>query len=241
MWNNIQWGRQYFSCDYQELSMAVYNGLKVIVLDDDANKYKRIGCVMMSYLLPPYAAIEAEINQNYELAEKLYFNHLSNDNCTNIFAAILRALYGGQDIVIFISPDEVKNLDFAPILLGFLNNVFGLPNGSLKNPMTGYPPVLNPELISNRMDIMYTYGLIPFDKYCDDHPDVLPLGCVVQRVAHDVQEPNLLNLPQDQQQRLCGDIILTNRDQRQQLFQKFGNNTAQNLAMPFYVLHDWQR
>ena len=50
----IKWGRVFLSCNWNELSNALYNNIKVVVLDDDTEKYRRIGCNIMSMLLPPY-------------------------------------------------------------------------------------------------------------------------------------------------------------------------------------------
>lgn len=239
MWNDIKWGNQYFCCDYSELSFALYNRMTVVALDDDGEKYSRIGCVMMSILLPPLQSIEAEINGDFQQAQLSYEQWLMGDTCSRVFAAICTALYAEKNIVLFVSPDEAKNLGFAQTINTFLLNVLGLPGGSLKYPESG---ILNPDpyMVSNRLDLMYAYGFIPFDRYCDEHPDVLPLDMVSARVAHDVQSPELMNMLPDDRVRCCGDIIIANREQRKELFAKTGSYGGPKI-MPIVMLHDWQR
>lgn len=238
MWNNINWGNQYFCCDYSELSFALYNRMTVIALDDDKETYSRIGCIMMSILLPPLPSIEAEINGDFAQSQMIYEQWLMGDVCSRVFAAICTALYAGKNIVFFVSPDEAKNLTFANTINKFLT-ILGFPAGSLKNPQTGMLS-LDPYAVSNRLDLMYAYGFIPFDQYCDDHPDVLPLDMVTFRIAHDIQSPELLNMHPEERVRCCGDIIITNRDQRRELFAR-NNNYAGPKIMPVIMLHDWQR
>lgn len=246
MWQDKQfeWGKQYFSCDYNQLSMALYNHdkFKVIVLDDDAQKYKRIGCYMMSLLLPPYQAVEAEINGDFNVAIAIYNQYLESIQCSTVFGAITRALYSGINVLIFISPDEAKNLSFAETLIKFMYTHLGFPSSNLLDPN---PPcgILNmdPIIVSNRMDIMYAFGYIPFDDYCDNHPDVIPLDLACARIAHDIQAPELLQLSQDDRMKACGDIVISNRNQRLEIFKQTGGNLNNLAPCPVVELHDFQR
>lgn len=239
MFNEVQWGKEYFSCDYRELSFALYNNFRVIVLDDDTQKYKRMGCVMMSMLLPPYAAVEAEINGNYDAAANIYLNHLNDTQCINIFAALSVVLYAGQNIMFFISPDEANNLQFANIFNKFKANMLGFPGGNIQYPDSGILS-MNPVHIANRMDIMYGFNLVPFDRYCMDYPfDMNPNVLACNKMAYDINDQMLRSLPMPDLSYYCKDIITVVRKQHLEAMRQSGSSKL--MPFPVMFLHDMQR
>lgn len=237
-----KWGRQFYSCDYNELSFALYNKLKVIALDDNSDRYRRIGCTMMSILLPPYAAIEAELNRDFLTAQDIYRNYLLGPDPTAALAAIMTALYAELDIVLFVSPDEAKSLQFSGVLCEYLMKAFGLPCASLSSQNT-YPFLSDePCHVANRLALMYAYGYIPFDAFVDSHPFIMPLEIVIPRVAHDTQTPELMNMNRTEAIQYCGDIILTCQKHRREWYTKSHDvGKTVNFVTPIVELHDFQR
>lgn len=222
------WGRTYYSNDINELMRAQSMGIKVIVLDDDAPEYKRLGCIVLSVLLPPFSSIEAELNGDMQSATNLYLQYLSEETCTEAFATICTALYKGKDIMFFVSPDEARNLNYAYTLMNFMYNVFGFPSGSLNYPDSGIIE-LNPNTQINKFSIMYLMNCIPFEIFCNEYPvDVLPnINCCFKMLTSLQIDPNRFG-SQQQVQEFC-------RRYMDQSIQQFSIARKQNLnTCPMY-------
>lgn len=167
------WGRTFYSNNYAEIPIAQQNGVRVLVLDDDAENYRRMGCTVVSVLLPPFEAIEAELNGDVQTASAIYVDYLQNMVCSQVLATISAALFSGKDVMFFISPDEAKNMDFGYTFTEFIDKVFGYVPGNISFPNSGIGE-LNEQTLSNRLDLLYLQGYISIETYLSNYPGIIP-------------------------------------------------------------------
>lgn len=238
----IKWGRVFLSCNWNELSNALYNNIKVVVLDDDTEKYRRIGCNIMSMLLPPYEAIDAECNQQFELAGQIYQDYLlRSENALAPIANIIAATYVEKDILIFVPPDEAKSLSFINVLAETLYSVYGIPCATLSDPTSNpFYDDTNLYTLSNRVELMYACNIISLDTLCDCHPytDLNPI--IFPRLVYDLGYPNLEGMHLNQIQAYFNTMVFSRKDQRIELF-KQDVNEMKNMIFPFVELRDFVR
>lgn len=238
----IKWGRVFLSCNWNELSNALYNNIKVVVLDDDTEKYRRIGCNIMSMLLPPYEAIDAECNQQFELAGQIYQDYLlRSENALAPIANIIAATYVEKDILIFVPPDEAKSLSFINVLAETLYSVYGIPCATLSDPTSNpFYDDTNLYTLSNRVELMYACNIISLDTLCDCHPytDLNPI--IFPRLVYDLGYPNLEGMHPNQIQAYFNTMVFSRKDQRIELF-KQDVNEMKNMIFPFVELRDFVR
>lgn len=238
----IKWGRVFLSCNWNELSNALYNNIKVVVLDDDTEKYRRIGCNIMSMLLPPYEAIDAECNQQFELAGQIYQDYLlCSENALAPIANIIAATYVEKDILIFVPPDEAKSLSFINVLAETLYSVYGIPCATLSDPTSNpFYDDTNLYTLSNRVELMYVCNIISLDTLCDCHPytDLNPI--IFPRLVYDLGYPNLEGMHPNQIQAYFNTMVFSRKVQRIELF-KQDVNEMKNMIFPFVELRDFVR
>ena len=78
-----------------------------------------------SILLPSYDAVSAYLDGNLPLFQSMYFGQLSSRNCDEFITLIMLALYRGNNILIYISSDEIKELPYPKVLSMYLENIYG--------------------------------------------------------------------------------------------------------------------
>lgn len=78
-----------------------------------------------SILLPSYDAVSAYLDGNLPLFQSMYFGQLSGRNCDEFITLIMLALYRGNNILIYISSDEIKELPYPKVLSMYLENIYG--------------------------------------------------------------------------------------------------------------------
>lgn len=88
--------------------------------------------ITYSNLLPPYEALDAEIDGNMELYNQIYFTHLTqNEYCFQAFATILVALFKGVNVTLYI--ENGNSLAHAQFLLNYMQRTFGIICGTQQN------------------------------------------------------------------------------------------------------------
>ena len=84
--------------------------------------------IEFSVLLPPYKALEAEINGDMNAYSQIYLNYLmNNEPCFEAIMTIITAAYAGVNVILFV--EEGNNLSHLQFLKHFFNNVFGITLG----------------------------------------------------------------------------------------------------------------
>lgn len=202
------WGKVFYSNDINELMIAQQNDIRVVVLDDDRDKYKRIGCYPMGILLPPFDALEAELNGDFNLSRQIYFDHLQSQYCSEAFGVILTALYAGKNIMIYIASDEARNLEFSTVFLDFIATVFGIVVSTFAYPNNG--GISNqPNHAANRMNVMYLTGNIPFEVYVKEYPEqIYPDMLVCQKIAFSISPEGYGMMSPQELQYYCYSYIM---------------------------------
>lgn len=125
-----------------------------------------------SILLPSYDAVSAYLDGNLPLFQSMYFGQLSGRNCDEFITLIMLALYRGNNILIYISSDEIKELPYPKVLSMYLENIYGY-----------YPPRQYPgdqnilgEYLHNQaydpliLCKMYQYSFIDSEEFLNAYP-----------------------------------------------------------------------
>lgn len=165
------WGKVFYTNSIRDALTACSYGIKVIAIDDENTiEHKSSGIIVLSVLLPPFEAINQELNGNKRDSYNIYMNYLINtDICREAFGVILTALFYGKTILFYIAPDQAKNLDYGNILFNYLYNEFGITFGSLMDQNSG-EMINTPDKICNRLNMMYATNSIPYEIYCNNYP-----------------------------------------------------------------------
>lgn len=176
-----EWGNIVFSDNFPDIEIILRNKGKVIVLADDPTPYAHIpGVLVMSILLPPAAAIYAELDNNKILAEAVYRQHLQSDSALRALAGILTALLARVDIMIYIDRDESMSFEFAQVFASAFHEMFGIHIGSMAAPSTMGP---TPIQVAQMANIMFGFNFIPFEMYCVLMPtNMVPSDLVMTKI-----------------------------------------------------------
>lgn len=124
-------GTIYATNNMQILQNALGSSSVIIVGEADDNFINSINAVKGSVLMPPYQCVSALMDNRIEEYNRLYFQHLSEPCCVELIAVIIRSLYNGNNIMIYMNPDEY-NMYFAQ-LSQYLLNTFGIMIGTESN------------------------------------------------------------------------------------------------------------
>lgn len=121
-----------------------------------------------SVLLPPYEALNAEIDGDMQMYDSIYNQYLTfSYQCFGMFATILVALKNGINITLYI--EGGNELSHGKYILNYIQNTFGITVGNEVIPFS-YNPLLNWQTAS----ILYTYmdGFISEDEFLMYTPDL---------------------------------------------------------------------
>ena len=150
-----------------------------------------------SILLPSYDAVSAYLDGNLPLFQSMYFGQLSGRNCDEFITLIMLALYRGNNILIYISSDEIKELPYPKVLSMYLENIYGY-----------YPPRQYPgdqnilgEYLHNQaydpliLCKMYQYSFIDSEEFLNAYPPNIDIPFdVVNKLMYEespaIQNPN---------------------------------------------------
>lgn len=121
-------GEFFVSSDVNAVNSAILsNNSKILVLSEsDCGIYKNHNNVLgATILLPPYESICFLLNGDIANSSNIYYSYLSSKEPDSFLTAVFAALFKGQNIVLFVGPDE-QNVGIIPILLEYLKNTFGI-------------------------------------------------------------------------------------------------------------------
>jgi len=132
------------------LECSYRQGCKVIYIGE-LNMNLPKSFVSFGALLPPYDALNAEIDGDKQAYAYIYENYLSSNQVVyEIFASIIVALYSGVNMLIYVEEgDELSHLNF---LLEYMQVKFGITVGTDVTPF-----MYNPMYDSFISMILYTY------------------------------------------------------------------------------------
>ena len=175
-----------------------------------------------SILLPSYDAVSAYLDGNLPLFQSMYFGQLSGRNCDEFITLIMLALYRGNNILIYISSDEIKELPYPKVLSMYLENIYGY-----------YPPRQYPgdqnilgEYLHNQaydpliLCKMYQYSFIDSEEFLNVYPPNIDIPIdVVNKLMYE-ESPVIQNPTPDTCKAYFMNIIKTTHGvfDKQQLF-----------------------
>ena len=143
--------------DLNRIPVYSANGYAIVALVEDKNLVQQIGAIQASILLPPYEAMEAEMNNNPVLFHEIYNSHLFMYEANKFVGALITALYEGKNICLYIS-DSSKTLLFNQELLSFFANNYGII--IQQDQPVGYTYIQNQYQLMNIIENMYIYDYI---------------------------------------------------------------------------------
>ena len=143
-----------------DLNLAIQcsgQGCKVIYIGELNNNLppQFITCPM---LLPPYEALNAEVDGNMQLYNDIYCQHLNcTKECYDTFMTIIVSIFRGDNIIFYI--ENGSDLSHKDFLIGYFMNRFGILLGS-ENSNFSISPAFLPMLLA----LIYEFV---GDKYID--------------------------------------------------------------------------
>lgn len=175
-----------------------------------------------SILLPSYDAVSAYLDGNLPLFQSMYFGQLSGRNCDEFITLIMLAIYRGNNILIYISSDEIKELPYPKVLSMYLENIYGY------YPPRQYPGdqnILGEYLHNQAYDSlilckMYQYSFIDSEEFLNVYPPNIDIPIdVVNKLMYE-ESPTIPNPTPDTCKAYFMNIIKTIHGifDKQQLF-----------------------
>ena len=151
-------GDIYITDDAQlAMSLALNPAYKVMAMCDDAAEIfgQNSPVFTVSYLLPPYSALEAENNGDADTFYSVYYNYLMSFDVESYITLLLAVLYKGVNILLYVNKDEGEGLLFVNAFMQFMYQYYGISIGCGENP---------PKFDANFSDIcrvkMFRHGYI---------------------------------------------------------------------------------
>ena len=156
-------------------ALPVYGAnYKLVMITENKNilqQYEGIA-IPGTILLPPYGAVCAEMDNNLEAYYGIYFNHLGDYESNSFIAAILKALYEGINICMYL-PLESKELRYNIALVEYFANTFGILIGTDAPVMYVYDQ--DPNLYLNILTTLYTNNRIDVEELFILYPPGAPI------------------------------------------------------------------
>lgn len=162
-----------------------YNGGKVIYIADEPNPEisNNPFIVTAGVLLPPFEAIQAELDDNIEQAIGIYEMYLSNSEANMYIISLVAAALKQIPIGILFGRDE-KNMQFPNIFINFLYKYYGIVLG-IKNMMNPYIEYSYMPIILAKL---YSFNLIDYPTFFLMHPIDLPIqDYIISKLVFEVQ------------------------------------------------------
>lgn len=175
-----------------------------------------------SILLPSYDAVSAYLDGNLPLFQSMYFGQLSGRNCDEFITLIMLAIYRGNNILIYISSDEIKELPYPKVLSMYLENIYGYyPQRQYR----GDQNILGEYLHNQAYDPlilckMYQYSFIDSEEFLNEYPPNIDIPMdVVNKLMYE-ESPVIQNPTPDTCKAYFMNIIKTIHGifDKQQLF-----------------------
>lgn len=150
-----------------------------------------------SILLPPYEAINAEINGDINAYRNSYISYLGLDrNCFEMFATILVALHQGINITLYIENAEMMHYQF---LIDYLKGTYGITPGTEINQ---YQYDSNYDASNGSILISFMDGFISAEEYLNCIDNDINILLSMESIPYVLDIPELIlcdryNIPKE--------------------------------------------
>lgn len=176
-------------------SISAEPNAKIIFVGDPAgfeniiNYYRMIPATV---LVPDYAAMEADINGDYNEFLQKYTFCLQSVPAINFFVTIIAALNQGRNILLFFPP-EAGGLKYPTALLEYIFRVYGIQTRTEQIPF-----MFNENYAQYNIDLLYSYNIIGPAQYLllsgDKFTMVNKLIQDLRIITTQLADPNAINL-----------------------------------------------
>lgn len=161
-------GSLYITTDINVVRQMMTTNKIVIIGEPDQALVQSTNALVASVLLPPYNCMMARMDGDINQFIMLYNNHLSSLECSNFLAALFRALYNGNNILLYSTQDEFS-LYFEQ-LYNYLVSNYGVYIGTPNNQFT-----FNPEFTWRLCTSLYIYELFTVEEFFMNYPQGLQI------------------------------------------------------------------
>lgn len=152
----------------------------ILIGEPDGDLVTRYNMIVGSLFMPPYEAVMEEMEGNVIEFKNKYFAHLFSNEVQEYIALILRALYEGKKILLFLSKDESELL-YSKILIEFLSINFGLSIFPC-----GKSAIYNTNYSDNVCDLLYFYDLFTYTEYLMNRNESLISPIILKKLIMEI-------------------------------------------------------
>lgn len=166
-----------------EFESFTYTGGKVIYIVEEPNKQFATHPAIVSAggLLPPVEVIQAELDDNYSVANMLYDEYLQGEEADPYISIIIAAAIKQIPIGIMFGKDEM-NFAFPKMLIDFVYRFYGLVIG-IQNKIQ---PYIVEEMMPFDLAKLYCMNIIDYPTFMEKHPALPIHPMAIPKLAYDV-------------------------------------------------------
>lgn len=168
----------------KNMALSLLPNYKIIVFGEDGRDLLNIDQINIqpgSILMPPYQAsmhMMTDINQFVNN----YMQYLAtNESVLMYIIAIMRSLYEGINILLYVSPEEYE-LPYSKVFIEYIKNTYGILIGT---PTSQYLYDQNFNAIN--CNLLYMYEQMSVEEYFMNYPPQLDIpNEVIPKLIHEV-------------------------------------------------------
>lgn len=174
------------------------------------------GFIPFSILLPPFEALQAEIDNNMQLYERIYTQHLLSKDCVDAFATIATVIWAGKDVVLLVENGQV--LQHMSFLIRFFIINLGLIPATPENRFSfdpAYAPIIA-LLLYGFNGVITSFDLL---KEMQDLPTFIKLASsqmfsyynIMDRVLYSILGESVYNLDRAAMESVLANAIASSK------------------------------
>lgn len=143
----------------------------IICISGETDEYQSLiqatNASIATILLPSYDAVMMELDGNVEGFIGSYFNYLSSKEPSMFINLILRAIYNGTNVLLYLTKEESR-MNYINVFAKYFADVFGITIGS---ETTQY--IFNPAYLPIIFDTLYLNDLMTTAEYIKYFPNTV--------------------------------------------------------------------
>lgn len=158
--------------DINELPQAIAQGETVIPIVDNPEYFQYTNTAPLGILLPPYEVLNADTENQPDIATELYLDWLSTGTRVEAIAAIIAVLHSGRNIVFYVEPEDSMNFSYPRVFIMYMANTYGVGIGDgigLGFPVNGSID-MDPIKVMSRLELLLSQSMISINDFCIEWP-----------------------------------------------------------------------
>lgn len=166
-----------------EFDQFVINGGKVVYIAEEPDlKYRSHPAIITAgALLPPFEAIQAELDDDIMTSNSIYSAYLNSQEASMYVSIVIAAAIKQIPIGIMFGKDEL-NMQFPKMLINFFFNNFGIVFGVANKVM----PYIVKEAMPFNLALLYNMNIIDYRTFMEKHPPLPINPMCVSKLAIDI-------------------------------------------------------